>query len=331
MPLDFSTIQFPDGEGDKPADISFNTIQDINNQTAQTASEQQNETQQTTTDPVADQDQKTDATTDAATAKDSTTEATSDATTTDQTAQPDKLTPFHEHPDWKKLQEEKHQLEVKLARLEGSVQSLNKPEPQLAPLPFENVKDLAADLMAKKKAAGWQPQSAEEVAMVTEELWEQARQTFASHEEAEQKALVNVRQREIIDTVGELGLSGADKETSRQTLFKIASKIDPQLQRNQRDVLMEAYELMRELTPATQTQTTQPSQPTTQTDQTTQTTTQQPATPSTTAAQTNRRISMGASSGTSNGQSKEKRSFDQFKKESLDQAIERAIQENNLQ
>jgi len=333
MPLDLSKVQLPEDVGNQPADITLNTqlntdqggANENGSPTNQGNEPGSNQGAGVTPDP-ANQPTPPASTEDGAgkPAAQAPNPQLSDPATQPQ-EDPTKLTPFHEHPDWKKLQDEKHQLEVKLARLEGSVNSLSKPAPVLAPLPFNTVQDLAQDLIQKKKAAGWQPQSAEEVAMVTQAIWDQARQTFSDHEEAEQQANLSLRQQEIIQTVNDLGFAGEENATTRQVLFKIAGKIDPNLTRSQRDVLMEAYEIMKELTPQqkAQAETTTPNPAPTQPAQ-------QTTTPATTTAQTNRRISQGSPTGSTGASNKDKPSFDRFKKESLDQAIERAVRENNL-
>lgn len=259
--------------------------------------------------------------------------STQPAAAAETTTEEPNLTPFHEHPDWKKMQEEKHELELKLARLEGRVDASQQSVKE-EKLPYASVTEMAKDLMAKKKASGWEPQSAEEVAMVTQQLFEDARQAFANQDTKTQQETQQHQQQEIVNTVKELGLAADESKPVRDKLFAIAGVIDPNLKQPQRQVLKDAHRIMQMFPNATAEQVAQAASATTDAakDTTGQENTQQPMQQTTTAstAATNKRISQGGSTGSGTAQAKNQRSFTSFKSETLDQMVQRIAAENNL-
>lgn len=315
MSLDLSSIQLPEDQANQSTQATGDTL------TPETQPSIQVPDQSITTDQSTDtQTQQTDQ------SQDQTNNPENPDNSLQQTDE--KLTPFHEHPDWKKMQEEKRGLELQLAELKGRVESIQAPQEKIEKLPYANVTEMAHDLMAKKKAAGWQPQSAEEVAMVTQDLWEQARSAFKDQEDkihaetAKQESAKQDRAaQEIISTVKTLGLDGEANKETRDKLFAIAGKIDPHLTRPQRDVLNEAMQIMQMFPQASAEQVGQAVNSTAATND--------PNKVAPTAA-TNNKISQGGSTGTGNSsKSKSNKPFAQFKSENLDQVVSRLATENN--
>ena len=91
------------------------------------------------------------------------------------------LTPFHEHPDWIKMQEKVRELELEKARLEGAQSVLTTKSPDLQPVADTDREFLkktplqhAEEMLRAEGEKGWQPKDQVEINVKLREFERQA-------------------------------------------------------------------------------------------------------------------------------------------------------------
>lgn len=114
------------------------------------------------------------------------------------------LTPFHEHPDWKKSQEEKQELRDTVNRLQGQVDALLKSKETTQEEKKEAIKT-AEERLAEDYKNGWRPQSRlEEIERNNKYIREElaAREKAKQDEDNEKKQQLTDTQEEIFKIIG---------------------------------------------------------------------------------------------------------------------------------
>lgn len=226
--IDLSSVQLPPEDANKPAELDFNPAGDegvVNNDAADKntpllpedreglttklgpAEGESQETpgevkpeEKTTKQPAVDPDKKEE---DKKTAPESAeTGEKKDDLPKDGEKTEEKPAPFHEHPDWKKTQEEKHQLELDKARLEGRIEAMEKrgqiTEDQK--IEIKSAAKIAEEAVEKKLGDGWKPRDQLELNRVYGEELEKAldaKQAEKTAQEAKQQEQFEERRKEI--------------------------------------------------------------------------------------------------------------------------------------
>ena len=194
--LNLDDIRIPDEDADKPADINLDPNvgddgigggEDIDpNKKVETKSEDNKETPPDPAKPADDPNKPADPSKDPVTDPDKKPEDD----------KKDTLPPFHEHPDWIKSQEEKKQLETKLANLEGKIEILTQGNKGIDNVK-ENAQVTAKAKIQEKLDAGWKPETQLEVVETYGDfLLEEIESKLKAKDEAENKAKQEMASRE---------------------------------------------------------------------------------------------------------------------------------------
>lgn len=189
MVLSLDDIQLPDEDKDKPAEINKDAA---NDDSASKASENS----QPTPDKTGDDVKKDDSTNSGAFTpsnntdnKDGSPEETKkeeakDAATEDK-KDPDKLPPFHENPDWQKMQEEHKKALERIAYLEGksdanqSIHTLGEDEQKDLSLIKSDPYEAAREKLRNKLEGGWKPEDRVEERRVLDSFIDEAKKEQA--------------------------------------------------------------------------------------------------------------------------------------------------------
>lgn len=151
----------------------------------------------------------------------------------EEAATPDADVPFHKHPDWIKMQEEKKELELKTANLEGQLEVLKK-DGKITEEKAEEVKSaaqVAEEKVLEKRKGGWEPRDALELNRVYGEELEKELGNRA--QAAERKKIDDdaayAKQREEIqkkvdDTYAEAGITDEAEKDKAANLVQQWSK-----------------------------------------------------------------------------------------------------------
>lgn len=99
----------------------------------------------------------------------------------------EKLTPFHEHPDWKKMQEKNESQTAELNQLKGQIDALMKTQNAPSAAETKAAVKTTEERLQEDVANGWQPQSQMDIAL---------RQTQYLREEMEAKAKAESERKE---------------------------------------------------------------------------------------------------------------------------------------
>lgn len=134
------------------------------------------------------------------------------------------LTPFHQHPDWKKMQDrleaaEKRAEEAERAASEAKTAATANPEYEgLSPA------QIATKEVEKKAAAGWKPKDQLEVNQVYAEELEKAKEIKARQDQQKQEDTTRAAERAVSGKFLELGISDATEQQKVKDLVLNWSK-----------------------------------------------------------------------------------------------------------
>lgn len=220
--LNLNDITIPEDDKDKPADIE----KDINKGDDGVVEELPNADKTTDKKEETTEPEKKDETSDGGETKD-TDEKETKTTEDDAKKEPvddgkkeeskKELSPFHEHEDWKKLQAEKKELELKVARLEGRVDSTTAKDTPVNPYagmsPAEAASKRIRDEYKDKK---FEPKDQLEVT----ERYEKYKLEFEQQEQEKRNAYKEKISKQIDNTFTELGVT--DNKTRDKVMSKVA-------------------------------------------------------------------------------------------------------------
>ncbi|MDQ3015072.1 MAG: hypothetical protein M3Q73_04365 [bacterium] len=234
----FADVQLPQEDGEKPANLNLDaTVGDdgITVDPAIKAKEEADKALQDAADEEAKKKEAEEKQAAEAAGKDPAQALDGDGKPLEAAGKKQELTPFHEHPDWKKSQEEKQELRDTVNQLKGQVDALLKSKETTTDEKKVAVKT-AEERLEEDYKNGWRPASRlEEIQRnnqyIREEL--EAKELAKKEEDATQQSSSNDVQKEItgiIDTtMEEMKLSEDDekkvfkqvKDWTDSGLFKI--------------------------------------------------------------------------------------------------------------
>lgn len=141
-----------------------------------------------------------------------------------------KPAPFHEHPDWKKSQEEKRQLEIEKAKLEGKLEAMEK-RGDISEDKKEEIKSaaqIAEEAINKKLEEGWKPKDAIEVNRAYGEALERAldaKQAAKEKAANEEQSRLKDEQQKIYDQMdGIYKELGVETQADQDKIAALANK-----------------------------------------------------------------------------------------------------------
>lgn len=174
----------------------------------------------------------------------------------------EKLPPFHEHPDWKKMQEEKQQLEKEVAEMRGKIDVLTK---TVTPAQQQQSLKTAEERLAEDIKNGWQPASQAEMLQrgmkyMREEM--EQRQTLQKEKEQEQQDEQQKRQAETVkkmeSTLAEVGVINPEEQKKVYDLVETWRKNGTSISFDTLKVAAENLKLKGEIGKAPAPTTTEP-------------------------------------------------------------------------